>query len=137
MHSDALIFYAVAGYEEAAAQGLVAGMNAARLAAGLSPVALPRNSSYIGTLIDDLVTKDLREPYRLAFPYFPDQDHSTDLSQQRLHGSPNHLMTRRGRDVIYGGPRCVSAYAWSNPCLPLGCLHALPRYSVQANVHYA
>ena len=53
-----------AGYEEAAAQGLVAGMNAARLAAGLSPVALPRNSSYIGTLIDDLVTKDLREPYR-------------------------------------------------------------------------
>ena len=55
-----------AGYEEAAAQGLVAGMNAARLAAGRAPVALPRNSSYIGTLIDDLVTKDLREPYRSA-----------------------------------------------------------------------
>lgn len=54
------------GYEEAAAQGLVAGMNAARRAAGLEPVALPRNSSYIGTLIDDLVTKDLREPYRCA-----------------------------------------------------------------------
>ncbi len=53
-----------AGYEEAAAQGLVAGMNAARLAAGRATVALPRNSSYIGTLIDDLVTKDLREPYR-------------------------------------------------------------------------
>jgi len=55
-----------AGYEEAAAQGLVAGMNAARLAAGRAAVALPRNSSYIGTLIDDLVTKDLREPYRSA-----------------------------------------------------------------------
>lgn len=54
------------GYEEAAAQGLVAGMNAARRAAGLEPVSLPRNSSYIGTLIDDLVTKDLREPYRCA-----------------------------------------------------------------------
>ncbi len=51
-----------AGYEEAAAQGLVAGMNAA----GRAAVALPRNSSYIGTLIDDLVTKDLREPYRSA-----------------------------------------------------------------------
>jgi tRNA uridine 5-carboxymethylaminomethyl modification enzyme len=53
------------GYEEAAAQGLVAGANAARRAAGASPVTLPRESSYIGTLIDDLVTKDLREPYRM------------------------------------------------------------------------
>jgi tRNA uridine 5-carboxymethylaminomethyl modification enzyme len=53
------------GYEEAAAQGLVAGMNAARRAAGQSPVAMPRESSYMGTLIDDLVTKDLREPYRM------------------------------------------------------------------------
>jgi len=53
------------GYEEAAAQGLVAGVNAARLAKGESLVTLPRNSSYIGTLLDDLVTKDLREPYRM------------------------------------------------------------------------
>eukprot|EP00887_Chlorella_sp_A99_P003376 scaffold7.g3376.t1 len=53
------------GYEEAAAQGLVAGLNAARRAAGLPPVVLPRESSYVGTLIDDLVTKDLREPYRM------------------------------------------------------------------------
>ena len=53
------------GYEEAAAQGLVAGLNAARRAAGQDPFVLPRESSYIGTLIDDLVTKDLREPYRM------------------------------------------------------------------------
>lgn len=53
------------GYEEAAAQGLVAGVNAARRAASLDTFVLPRESSYIGTLIDDLVTKDLREPYRM------------------------------------------------------------------------
>ncbi|KAK9826172.1 hypothetical protein WJX81_003236 [Elliptochloris bilobata] len=53
------------GYEEAAAQGLVAGLNAARRAQGLEPVAFPRTSSYIGTLIDDLVTKNLEEPYRM------------------------------------------------------------------------
>ncbi|CAI5995191.1 unnamed protein product [Closterium sp. NIES-64] len=53
------------GYEEAAAQGLIAGMNAARLADGKLLIALERESSYIGTLIDDLVTKDLREPYRM------------------------------------------------------------------------
>eukprot|EP00271_Cylindrocystis_brebissonii_P003683 TRINITY_DN1492_c1_g2_i2.p1 TRINITY_DN1492_c1_g2~~TRINITY_DN1492_c1_g2_i2.p1 ORF type:complete len:940 (-),score=165.63 TRINITY_DN1492_c1_g2_i2:726-3545(-) len=53
------------GYEEAAAQGLVAGLNAARLVAGLPLAVLERESSFIGTLIDDLVTKDLREPYRM------------------------------------------------------------------------
>lgn len=54
-----------AGYEEAAAQGLIAGINAARVAQGLPTITLPRDSSYIGTLLDDLVTKDLREPYRM------------------------------------------------------------------------
>jgi len=53
------------GYEEAAAQGLVAGLNAARLLRGQEPVHFPREGSYIGTLIDDLITKDLREPYRV------------------------------------------------------------------------
>ena len=53
------------GYEEAAAQGLVAGLNAARWLGGQEPVLFPREGSYIGTLIDDLVTKDLREPYRV------------------------------------------------------------------------
>ena len=53
------------GYEEAAAQGLVAGLNAARLVGGQEPVHFPREGSYIGTMIDDLITKDLREPYRV------------------------------------------------------------------------
>ncbi|QNJ30268.1 tRNA uridine-5-carboxymethylaminomethyl(34) synthesis enzyme MnmG [Synechococcus sp. A15-24] len=53
------------GYEEAAAQGLVAGVNVARLIGGQEPVHFPREGSYIGTMIDDLVSKDLREPYRV------------------------------------------------------------------------
>jgi tRNA uridine 5-carboxymethylaminomethyl modification enzyme len=53
------------GYEEAAAQGLVAGINAARLVKGQELIILPREQSYIGTLLDDLCTKDLREPYRM------------------------------------------------------------------------
>ncbi|MEY2749350.1 MAG: hypothetical protein RLZZ168_1366 [Cyanobacteriota bacterium] len=53
------------GYEEAAAQGLVAGLNAVRQLRGQAPVHFPREGSYIGTMIDDLITKDLREPYRV------------------------------------------------------------------------
>jgi len=53
------------GYEEAAAQGLVAGLNAARRLGNQDPVTLAREDSYIGTMIDDLVTKDLKEPYRV------------------------------------------------------------------------
>jgi tRNA uridine 5-carboxymethylaminomethyl modification enzyme len=53
------------GYEEAAAQGMVAGINAARRAQGREPVTFSRSSSYIGTLVDDLVTKGAPEPYRM------------------------------------------------------------------------
>ena len=53
------------GYEEAAAQGLMAGVNAARRVRGLAPVILKRNQAYIGVLIDDLVTKGTTEPYRM------------------------------------------------------------------------
>lgn len=53
------------GYEEAAAQGLVAGINAVKYANSSPMLTLPRMSSYIGTLIDDLVTKDIDEPYRM------------------------------------------------------------------------
>ncbi|MDR0855825.1 MAG: tRNA uridine-5-carboxymethylaminomethyl(34) synthesis enzyme MnmG, partial [Clostridiales bacterium] len=53
------------GYEEAAAQGLMAGLNAARLTQGLPPVTLKRSDAYIGVLTDDLVTKGTNEPYRM------------------------------------------------------------------------
>lgn len=53
------------GYEEAAAQGIVAGINAAMYCKGEKPFELPRSSSYTGTLIDDLVTKEIGEPYRM------------------------------------------------------------------------
>lgn len=58
-------FNGTSGYEEAAAQGLVAGINAARQVLGKEPIILDRASSYIGTLIDDLVTKGCSDPYRM------------------------------------------------------------------------
>ena len=58
-------FNGTSGYEEAAAQGLLAGINAALTALGKEKVVLPRSGSYIGTLIDDLVTKGTNEPYRM------------------------------------------------------------------------
>ncbi|MDD4816623.1 MAG: tRNA uridine-5-carboxymethylaminomethyl(34) synthesis enzyme MnmG [Victivallaceae bacterium] len=63
------------GYEEAAGQGLVAGFNAARFAAGQPPEELPRSTSYIGVMLDDLVTKEITEPYRLF----------TSRAEYRLH----------------------------------------------------
>lgn len=58
-------FNGSSGYEEAAAQGLIAGINAARKLSGQEPVILDRSQAYIGVLIDDLVTKESHEPYRM------------------------------------------------------------------------
>ena len=58
-------FNGTSGYEEAAAQGLLAGLNAARNALGKEQLILPRHTSYLGTLVDDLVTKGVMDPYRM------------------------------------------------------------------------
>ena len=58
-------FNGSSGYEEAAAQGLVAGVNAALKLKGKPPLLLDRAGSYIGTLVDDLITKGVMDPYRM------------------------------------------------------------------------
>ncbi|HTJ58165.1 MAG TPA: tRNA uridine-5-carboxymethylaminomethyl(34) synthesis enzyme MnmG [Devosiaceae bacterium] len=92
------------GYEEAAAQGLLAGANAALSVAGAAPLVLSRTESYLGVMVDDLTSRGISEPYRMF----------TSRAEFRLHlrsDNADQRLTRLGAEVGLVGPSRMDAFA--------------------------
>jgi tRNA uridine 5-carboxymethylaminomethyl modification enzyme len=115
------------GYEEAGAQGLLAGLNAARRAANAEPIVLERTASYIGVMVDDLVTRGVTEPYRMF----------TSRAEFRLSlrvDNADERLTRLGAAVGLVGNRRLAVFEAQNDEIEglRGCLQSLTLSPPQA-----
>ena len=120
------------GYEEAAAQGLVAGLNAAAAALGRDPITFSRTDSYIGVMIDDLITRGVSEPYRMF----------TSRAEFRLSlraDNADQRLTGQGIAIGCVGDRRASAFAEKMDALAAGRsllegLSATPKQAISAGL---
>lgn len=102
------------GYEEAAAQGLIAGLNAAALAGGATPITLARSEAYIGVMIDDLINRGVTEPYRMF----------TSRAEYRLSlraDNADQRLTRKGVDYGCVALERLRAFATKDAALKSAC----------------